>query len=253
MMGGDIELISELKKGSTFRLILRNVEWLSTHSIENLNRNNQRELDSYSFNPAKLLICDDIDYNRDLLAAYLENQPFQLFFAANGKEALDIVKENKPDLIFLDMKMPVMDGYSFVKKLRSLDDFSHLPVIAVTASSFKDDEENILKLCNNLLRKPVSKGDVIFALTDYLSYTRKSINQNSEKETFESTENGTRNKVAEQFFSYLEEGDMDKICSKAIMLKKENSQYTFFADALYAAAQACDEERIVQLLKKEAL
>jgi len=249
-MGGDILLESDLELGSTFRLLLRNVECLSTHAIENLSRNNQVEMASYVFLPAKLLICDDIDYNRDLIAAYLENQPFKLFFAANGEEALQQVEKNKPDFIFLDMKMPVMDGYSFAEKIRENKKFKSIPIVAVTASSLKEETKNILKQCNKLLRKPVSKREVIHALADYLPYEKKNKEQEREELSLEDRYDNGLTRITEDFRSFLDEGDMDKICSQAVNLKEETPQYTLFADALYAAAQACDEATISRLLEK---
>jgi CheY-like chemotaxis protein len=94
--------------------------------------------------------------------------------AVNGEEAVGLAAAFKPNLILMDMKMPVMDGYTAVARIRQEKTLSAIPVIAITASAMKEDEQRIRSLCDGYLRKPVNKTDLIFEMCKYLKYSRTS-------------------------------------------------------------------------------
>ena len=81
------------------------------------------------FAPAKILIADDIEYNRELLAAYLNFANIDLCFAADGEQALEIAETEHPDLILLDMKMPRMDGYEASRRLKGRSSTRHIRLL----------------------------------------------------------------------------------------------------------------------------
>lgn len=168
MMGGAITVDSELGHGSTFTVFLPGVEIVTAHDVRGDATGD--DLSLLCFEPATILIADDIDYNREILTAYLSSQPFKLIYAENGREVLKQVRENHPDLILLDMKMPVMDGYETAQILGEAPETTAIPIIAVTASALTQDEEVIRQNCDEYLRKPVSKTDVLGVLKKYLGY-----------------------------------------------------------------------------------
>ncbi len=130
----------------------------------------QQEQEKIAFEPATILIVDDIDYNREILTVFLEGYPFSFFYAENGREAISQTQKHHPNLIMLDMKMPEMDGYEALKKLKADPALNSIPIIAVTASALKQDEERILKSCDSYLRKPVSAVDLIHEIQRFLPY-----------------------------------------------------------------------------------
>ena len=103
----------------------------------------------------KILVADDEPEIRDLLRLYLENEHYEVIEAENGIEALRLIDEQKPDMVMLDIMMPQMNGYDFLKVFNEKGWDKKVPVIVVTAS---DDEETCEK-CRELgikffIRKP---------------------------------------------------------------------------------------------------
>ncbi|MCP4694963.1 MAG: response regulator, partial [Desulfobacterales bacterium] len=108
------------------------------------------------FEKASLMVVDDNETNRSLLKEMLESYEFTIVEARNGKEALAAVKSASPDLILMDMKMPVMDGYEAARALKPDEDFKAIPVIAVSASVMRDSEILVKEAgCDAFLTKPI--------------------------------------------------------------------------------------------------
>ena len=168
MMGGEISVESEEGRGATFRIQLPAVE-VAAGQPEKL-KPVPAELEQLVFEPSTVLIVDDIDYNREILTAFLESQPFTIHYAENGQEAIEQARAIQPDIILLDMKMPVMDGYEASEKMKADEVLKSIPIIAITASALTQDEERIMMVCNGYLRKPVDKGKLIEALQCFLPH-----------------------------------------------------------------------------------
>jgi two-component system sensor histidine kinase EvgS len=124
------------------------------------------------------LIVDDIEYNRMVLEAYLIDFPFEFLHASNGKEALELVYEYSPDIVLLDMKMPVMDGYDFARRIRRDHKVCSIPLLAVTASVLETEEALVSRLCQGYVRKPVSKAELILELAKFLPCSESKPPQN---------------------------------------------------------------------------
>ena len=93
---------------------------------------------------SKILIVDDNRASRDLLRAILKPLGCELFEATHGQEALAMIREARPDLVLLDIDMPVLDGFSVVRRIRQEPSLTGLPVIAVTAYAMEGDREKSL-------------------------------------------------------------------------------------------------------------
>jgi two-component system, cell cycle response regulator DivK len=91
-----------------------------------------------------VLIADDKDMGRELVRTVLENSGSTVIEAADGNEALKCARESKPDLIILDLHMPVVDGFGVVTELRRDPQFAATPVLALTASAMQGDKERAL-------------------------------------------------------------------------------------------------------------
>lgn len=168
MMGGSINVESELNIGSTFTIKIPNIEMSGPQVAPKVR--NEIDYSKVSFEPATLLIADDLAYNRDLLTVYLDSWNFRYIFAENGKEVFQILEKESPNIILLDMKMPVLDGYEVTKKLKEDERFKDIPIVAVTASALLQDEEKINKICDGYLRKPVNGSDLVQELMRYLPH-----------------------------------------------------------------------------------
>ncbi len=168
MMGGKIILESELNKGSTFSVIIHDVDIPS-----GIKKQKDTSFDSsvIHFDKAKILIVDDISINRMLLKGYLDNYELTLLEAADGKRAIDMAKQFLPDLILMDLKMPVMGGFEAAKILKSHAETQSIPIVIITATVREDIEKLVPDACDGYLRKPTSKSQVIQVLTRFLSHS----------------------------------------------------------------------------------
>ena len=105
----------------------------------------------------RILVVEDNEDNRRILLYRLRKiGDFEIIETENGEEAVAAVVENPPDLIFMDLKMPVMDGWEATRRIRQLDRGKDIPIIALTAQAMAGDEQKALANgCNDYLAKPV--------------------------------------------------------------------------------------------------
>jgi CheY-like chemotaxis protein len=92
----------------------------------------------------RVLVVEDEKTTRDLMVRLVRKEGWNVVEAGNGREALDRVAERKPDLIFLDLMMPVMDGFEFIRELRANKDYHSIPVVVVTAKDLTPEERQWL-------------------------------------------------------------------------------------------------------------
>jgi CheY-like chemotaxis protein len=105
----------------------------------------------------KILIAEDNAVNRELLRELLEMRGYDVTEACDGQEALLKIAETQPDILLLDLSMPVLDGFGTVQKIRENSQLDSLPVLAVTAYAMRGDREKILNSgFNGYLSKPIS-------------------------------------------------------------------------------------------------
>lgn len=167
MMGGSISVKSEINRGSIFKIFLYNVNIATMKKVskaaESFNFKN------IHFEPANILVVDDIDFNRNLIIEYFRGTKLKGIEATNGQEALNLAKLHKPDLILMDIRMPIMDGYEAVKHIRLDSELKNIPIIAITASVMNKEKERILKSgFNSFLMKPFQVFDLCYELSKYL-------------------------------------------------------------------------------------
>lgn len=104
-----------------------------------------------------ILLAEDNETNIQAIGEYLQDINYQVMIARNGGEALDLAIEQKPDLILMDIQMPVLDGYTVTQRLRAMSDFETTPIVALTALAMPGDRERCLAAgANEYLAKPIS-------------------------------------------------------------------------------------------------
>jgi len=175
LMGGDITAKSELGHGTTFMFDIQvgvvdtkecDKKWSTRHVIA-LEPGQPRY---------RLLIADDKPDNRKVLVKFLSPFDFECREASNGREAIEIWEQWKPHLIWMDMHMPVLDGYEATKRitheeLRMKDEGLERKtiIIAVTASSFEEERAVVLSAgCDDFLRKPFKEAEIFEMLSQHL-------------------------------------------------------------------------------------
>lgn len=118
---------------------------------------------------AKILVIEDNEQNRYLFGFILEKSGHQVITARDGLEGITRAREEKPDLILVDIRLPVMDGYEVTRRLRELPEFKDVPIIAVTAYAMKGDEEKTLEAgCDGYITKPIIPEEFIKVVNSYL-------------------------------------------------------------------------------------
>jgi len=111
--------------------------------------------------PRRILIAEDKATSRELLRTVLENEGYTVAEAADGEQALQQALVQVPDLILLDLQMPLRNGYEVLRELRQEKRFSTVPVVAVTASAMQGDREKALAAgFSGYLPKPLSLSDL---------------------------------------------------------------------------------------------
>jgi CheY-like chemotaxis protein len=110
-----------------------------------------------------LVVEDNLDNRRILVYRLKRIGDFEIIEANNGQEALDIVQTPPaPDLIFMDLKMPVMDGWEATRRIRALDVGRSIPIIALTAQAMAGDEQKALAAgCDDYLAKPIVDPNIV--------------------------------------------------------------------------------------------
>jgi CheY-like chemotaxis protein len=105
----------------------------------------------------KILVVEDNEDTREILLYRLRSMgSYEVLLASNGKEALEMAARSRPDLIIMDLKMPVMDGWDATKELRRTEWGKDLPVIALTAQAMERDEQKALDAgCSDYIAKPI--------------------------------------------------------------------------------------------------
>ena len=179
MMDGEITLKSKLSEGSTFSIELQNIKVEKSPGSDVAEYERKLNIENVSFKPARILVVDDVMVNRVLIRSFLENYEFEIVDAQDGAEALKVAKEQQPDVILMDIKMPVMDGYKATSEIRNDDELKSTIVIALTASVFFDEnaDEEKISLFDGFLTKPIMKDDLLTNLMDYVENTCKVRNE----------------------------------------------------------------------------
>ncbi|MGB3509970.1 MAG: 7TM diverse intracellular signaling domain-containing protein [Microcoleaceae cyanobacterium] len=168
LMGGDITVKSKVGKGTTFRFEIP-VEIANKKDIEN--QHYPRHVIGLKPNQPryKILIVDDRSTNRLLLIKLLQPLGFELKEATNGKEAIEIWEQWQPHLIWMDMRMPVMNGYETTQIIKGTTKGNATAIIALTASVLEEQKAIILSAgCDDFVRKPFREAMIFETMKKHL-------------------------------------------------------------------------------------
>lgn len=170
MMGGEIKLQSEVGKGSLFSFILRDVAIGAT--IDDYSVDDELDVGNIEFGEAKLMIVDDVLSNRRIISENFASSKIKLIEAEDGQKAVLLAGQFMPDVILMDIRMPVMDGFEAARLIKTKRKTSKIKIIALTASVRSDDQEDDYeKYFDGYLSKPVSRADLYRELMRYISFT----------------------------------------------------------------------------------
>ncbi len=114
----------------------------------------------------RILVAEDNDSNY-MLMTYILKRNYEYFRAHNGKEAVEMALTEKPDLVLMDIKMPLMDGLEATRQIRT--QAAELPIVALTANAFDSDRQQALQAgCNDFLPKPINAEKCLQTIEKYI-------------------------------------------------------------------------------------
>jgi len=262
MMQGYIQVASEEGKGSTFSITIRNVKIICTPSITN-EVEQVTDLSQVQFTQSKILIVDDVFFNREVIKGFLENTPLQLYEADTGNQSLELAQQYQPDLILMDIKMSPMSGYEANNLIREVDSLKEIPIIAVTASAMKEDEVRMHTEFDGYLKKPLIKSELVVQLMKYLPHI---IKQQPNEESLDNQEHSWSKEEKEHLQHLLEilkseqthnqnvfkQNAFEQIKDLSIQMEALGKDYQYtalihWAEILHSAVIDFDIEKITEL------
>ena len=223
LMGGEIQITSELGRGTTFKFDIK-ISTVTATDIEDKEPTRRVAALAPNQQSYRILIVDDKWSNRQLLLRLLNPLGFEIKEASNGKEAIAIWESFEPHLIWMDMRMPVMDGYEASKHIKTHLKGQATAVIALTASILEEEQAVILSAgCEDFVRKPFREAVIFDKVAQYLGVSY----------------------IYEESSSPLQE-----VKTSASLQESLATMPVEWLSKLYQAADLIDNEQIFQLLEQ---
>ncbi len=258
LMGGDIQIESKLGKGSVFKFTIR-IKPVDMADVK-IAAPSRQVIGLAKDQPVyRILVVEDNEENRMLISRLLTSVGFEVQKAVNGEEAIQLFESWHPHLICMDMRMPVMDGYTATREIRkSKSENRNLPIIALTAHAFEEERREILAAgCNDFVRKPFKEAEIFEIMPRHLDVRfiyeeKKGGKEQPSKSLDEVLSRELLTQLPEQLLNDL------KSAAKALNLKQTNEfieqihpYNTAVADALAKLASEFRFEDIVSGISNE--
>lgn len=118
---------------------------------------------------SKILLVEDNEMNRDMLSRRLARRGYEILVAEDGSKGVDLAKSESPDLILMDMSLPIMDGWEATRQIKASPETSTIPVIALTAHAMSSDRDKALAAgCDEYDTKPVELSRLLEKIESFL-------------------------------------------------------------------------------------
>ncbi|MEG4801456.1 AAA family ATPase [Microcoleus sp. ARI1-B5] len=168
LMGGEMTVKSRAGVGTTFQF---DIKVKAVESADRPPEQQRRRVIAIAPNQPRyrIVIADDAQDNRQLLVKLLSPLGFEIYEAQNGIEAIEKWEQYAPHLIFMDLRMPVMDGYEATKQIKGTTKGQATAIIAITASNFEEEKAVVLSTgCDDFIRKPFREANIFDALHKHI-------------------------------------------------------------------------------------
>lgn len=250
IMGGKINIESEIDKGSIFSFFIRFQQVDQTEE-------NQESLPvkiPYNLTTTKrILVVDDKLSNLQYLDRFLSDQGFIIDLAQDGEEALTSWELNTPDLILLDLRMPKKDGYEVVSQIRSNTRFKQPKIVALTASAFNEQRNRILELgADKFVTKPFDEQKLIKLIAELLDLELASISSDAQ----DNKQENLRNQIATLTLSQTQRSRLIDACRGGYVEKIQSvidelsETQPEAGAALNELAKNFDYEKVIRIAKQ---
>jgi len=118
----------------------------------------------------RILVVEDVEFNRDLIVQLLEDE-YEIVTAINGAEGIEVASRERPDLILMDLSLPVMDGWEAARRIKADEVLRGIPIIALSAHAMKGDEDRARQSgCDDYLSKPLDEDLLFEKLAKFLGH-----------------------------------------------------------------------------------
>ena len=246
LMGSKIAVTSELRQGSEFSFTLRLPlvqDWVHQQTYQNT-----KNIIGYKGDRRRILVIDDRPENRNVLVGLLELLDFQVSEAENGQIGLEKIRQFHPDAIILDIAMPVMDGFEFLKNLRQDRQFKKTKVIVSSASVAQADLQMAERAGgDDFLSKPVQMEALISCLETHISLEWRYVTSSLEMESIELLIPPVD--TLEMLLEIAEQGDNRGVRAALENLVNSDESYRVFANPLLTLTKQFQIEEVEEQLR----
>ncbi len=218
-----------------------------------------RKVVGYQGKRQTVLVVDDDPNSRSVLRRLMEPLGFDVAEATNGKEGVEVARSLKPDVVVMDMRMPVMTGLEAVSLMRELKELQDVVILGFSASVFESDKEDCLRAgCDGFISKPLAVEELFFVMRTRLGIEwiyAEADEEGAAGRTEE--EDGSRAEIVAPPAEEIQvlhdlaiRGNMREILNRASHLETMDAKYWPFARMLRELAQAFEDEKILSLIKE---
>jgi CheY-like chemotaxis protein len=252
LMGGTLQATSTPGLGSTFTVELDLPE-VATGATPHAPA--QQFIVGYDGPPQRVLVVDDRLENRMVLRHLLEPMGFEVYEAENGQQAVAAAEEIPPDLVLLDLVMPVLDGFEAARQMRRMPGLAHTVIIALSASVFDQDRQRSIGAgCNDFIPKPVHAEMLTSALQRHLHLRWRYRAISTEAPAGASTPEtaplvGPPAETAQVLYELAMIGDVQGLQQHGDLLERADAQYLPFVNTLREMARNFDMKQIRAFVK----
>ncbi len=246
MMEGELYVESALGKGTTFWMEVDLPE-ISTKVIPEATE--KPTIIGVEGSPHTALVVDDQWENRSVLVEMLMPFSFQIMEACNGLDCVEKIQQNQPDIIFMDLMMPVMDGFEATRKIRKIPALKNVPIIAISASAFDIHQQQSREAgCNDFLAKPFQTEQLLEKLNKYLNL--KFIYDYAKKQQAEIAIKPPSSEQAAILFDFAMKGDIFGIQNYMEQLEQSDSTLQPFARKSLQLSKEFKVKKIREIAKQ---
>jgi signal transduction histidine kinase/ActR/RegA family two-component response regulator len=250
MMNSDIKVESVVGKGSTFSFNLQ----VPMVEVDIALRPAKRRVSGYAGPVKTILIVDDVVANREMLADLLRALGFAIEEAGNGKEALEQVALMPPDLVLMDIMMPIMDGLEATRQLRAHPNHGSVPIIAISASATAEDQqESMVAGASAFMTKPIDQDSLLSQIAGFLGLvweTDAPAMEEAARRPLDGPMEVPPPGEMEALYGLAQAGNMRDIRRQAEHIMSLDEKYRPFADKLIALAKSYQSKGILDLVEQ---
>ena len=259
LMGGELKVESIIKEGSEFYFKIPLTISKKPDLTEIINQKSVKSLHP-EYN-VKIIIADSNKESREFLSTFLTELGFKIYFAINGKDCINLIRKKRPDIIFISIRMPVMNGIDTIKRIRKFWTSKSLKCVALTASTYTKEKENYSKIgFNKTILKPIKFDiclDVIKELLNIKYIYEEDITNNKVQKKLQTTNHIETDviiskQLPENIFKELHSAaasyEVTGIKKALSALNKADEVYKPFINKINSLLEKYDMDGIVELL-----